>query len=203
MFDVGFFEIILISVISLIVLGPERLPKAARTVGRWVGKARATVSAFKTDIDRELQLEEMRAKLEEHTKFLQDAKSAIAKESHALSESANSIHQDMRQLVDSEEGDGAKANYKPYPEDGSDDALPLNKQSLTASSQSEEEDDDSYYDVPAHEQEYDEEDVVVNHYELAQQAKQKADSDQDNVEHQAEPQQDSTPSTKPNEPKQH
>ena len=47
MFDMGFWEVVLIFVILLIVVGPERLPKLARTVGLWVGKARTMVSSVR------------------------------------------------------------------------------------------------------------------------------------------------------------
>lgn len=64
MFDVGFWELSLIFVVALIVLGPERLPRAARTVGLWVGKARQVLSTVKADIDRELKAEELKAMME-------------------------------------------------------------------------------------------------------------------------------------------
>jgi len=54
-FDVGFWEIAIIAVIALLVIGPERLPKAARTAGLWVGKARRMVTDVKADIDREIR----------------------------------------------------------------------------------------------------------------------------------------------------
>ena len=55
MFDVGFWELAIIAVIALLVIGPERLPKAARTVGLWIGRARRIVSDVKADIDREIR----------------------------------------------------------------------------------------------------------------------------------------------------
>ena len=55
MFDVGFWELAIIAVIALLVIGPERLPKAARTAGLWVGKARRMVTDVKADIDREIR----------------------------------------------------------------------------------------------------------------------------------------------------
>jgi sec-independent protein translocase protein TatB len=55
MFDVGFWEISLIAVIALIILGPERLPKVARTAGLWIGKGRRMFADVKRDIDRELR----------------------------------------------------------------------------------------------------------------------------------------------------
>ncbi len=65
MFDIGFLELIVIAVIGLIVIGPERLPDVARTVGRWVGRTRRFVSQVKSDIDREIKQEELRKALEE------------------------------------------------------------------------------------------------------------------------------------------
>ncbi len=60
MFDVGFSELFLLLVVGLIVLGPERLPKVARTVGLWVGRARAMYTNVRSDIERELELEELK-----------------------------------------------------------------------------------------------------------------------------------------------
>ncbi len=59
MFDVSFSELLLIGVIALIVIGPERLPKVARTLGHLVGRAQRYVSDVKTDIQREMDLDEL------------------------------------------------------------------------------------------------------------------------------------------------
>lgn len=59
MFDVGFSEVVIIAIIALVILGPERLPKVARTIGFWVGKARRMVADVKTDIDREMRESEL------------------------------------------------------------------------------------------------------------------------------------------------
>ncbi len=67
MFDIGFWELCLVGLISLLVLGPERLPKAARIAGYWVGKTRSMVAAVKTEIKQELQAEEMRQILKEQS----------------------------------------------------------------------------------------------------------------------------------------
>lgn len=66
MFDIGFFELTLIGVVALIVVGPERLPALARTVGLWVGKARRMVSQVREDVERELRADEVRQMLKEH-----------------------------------------------------------------------------------------------------------------------------------------
>ena len=59
MFDVGFSEVVIIAIIALVILGPERLPKVARTLGFWVGKARRMVADVKSDIDREMRESEL------------------------------------------------------------------------------------------------------------------------------------------------
>ncbi len=63
MFDVGFWEIAIILVVALLVVGPERLPRLARTVGLWVGKGRRFVQTVKADVDRELAAEELKKTL--------------------------------------------------------------------------------------------------------------------------------------------
>ena len=64
MFDIGFWELTVIAVIALIVLGPERLPGLARTAGMWFSKLRRFVSNVKADIDKELKADEIRRALE-------------------------------------------------------------------------------------------------------------------------------------------
>lgn len=60
MFDVGFSEIMVIAVVALIVIGPERLPKVARTLGHLFGRAQRYVNEVKTDIQREMELDELK-----------------------------------------------------------------------------------------------------------------------------------------------
>ena len=60
MFDIGFSELLLIAVVALIVIGPERLPKAARTLGHLFGRMQRYVNDVKADISREMELEELR-----------------------------------------------------------------------------------------------------------------------------------------------
>ena len=60
MFDIAFSEMIIMAVIALVVVGPERLPKLARQVGEWMGKLQRYVADVKTDINRQMELEELR-----------------------------------------------------------------------------------------------------------------------------------------------
>lgn len=68
MFDIGFLELAIIAGIALIVLGPERLPGAARTVGRYIGQARRMVGNFQRQIEQEVRLDELNKKIMEDTK---------------------------------------------------------------------------------------------------------------------------------------
>lgn len=60
MFDISFPELLLILLVALLVIGPERLPRVARTMGMWVGRARAVFNSVRRDIEREAKLDELR-----------------------------------------------------------------------------------------------------------------------------------------------
>jgi len=64
MFDIGFWELAIIFVVALMVIGPDKLPGVARSVGTWVGRARRFVNNVKGDVERELRAEEMKQALE-------------------------------------------------------------------------------------------------------------------------------------------
>jgi sec-independent protein translocase protein TatB len=63
MFDIGFFELVLISVVALLVLGPEKLPGAIRTITLWIGRLRRSFNTIKQDIEREVGADEIRRQL--------------------------------------------------------------------------------------------------------------------------------------------
>ncbi|MGH8547928.1 MAG: Sec-independent protein translocase protein TatB [Methylococcales bacterium] len=63
MFDVGFWELVLIGVVGLIVIGPERLPGFVRVTGFWIGKARRTIASVKDEFKEELYAEDLRRTL--------------------------------------------------------------------------------------------------------------------------------------------
>ena len=64
MFDVGLLELMLVGIVALLVVGPERLPKLARTAGMWLGRGRRFISSVKEDIDREIKADELRQIIE-------------------------------------------------------------------------------------------------------------------------------------------
>ena len=61
MFDVGFGELVLLFVIGLLVLGPQRLPKVAAEIGKWVGRARRTATQLRRQLEREIELADLEA----------------------------------------------------------------------------------------------------------------------------------------------
>ena len=101
MFDVGFSEILIIAVVALIVLGPERLPKAARLAGLWVRKARAQWYSVKAELERELLDEELKRSLKGSMTELQQQMQSGQQELRAIddalkSESAETPADDKR-----------------------------------------------------------------------------------------------------------
>ncbi|MEN8176157.1 MAG: Sec-independent protein translocase protein TatB [Pseudomonadota bacterium] len=84
MFDVGFTELILIAVVALLVVGPQRLPAVARTAGLWFGRGKRLLTSVKADIEQELRTEELKRVLKEQAdsnplhEILEDTKSDLA-----------------------------------------------------------------------------------------------------------------------------
>ena len=80
MFDVGAPELLLIAIVALLVVGPKDLPRLLRTVGNWVGKARATARHFRTGVDamiREAEMEEMQKQWEAQNAAIMKAHPAV------------------------------------------------------------------------------------------------------------------------------
>ncbi|WP_233407872.1 Sec-independent protein translocase protein TatB [Marinomonas spartinae] len=81
MFDIGFSELLVIFVVALIVLGPERLPIAAKTAGLWIRKIRRSINAVQREINAQLDQEELARKIEQNNQRIlkegQDVQNAI------------------------------------------------------------------------------------------------------------------------------
>lgn len=85
MFDVGFSELVMVGLIALLVIGPERLPKVARIAGFWLGKTRTTIANVKAEIKQELHAEEMRQLLQQQ-QSIADELQQIASETQLAAE---------------------------------------------------------------------------------------------------------------------
>ncbi|MFT3801969.1 MAG: Sec-independent protein translocase protein TatB [Burkholderiaceae bacterium] len=77
MFDIGFSEMFVIAAVALVVLGPERLPKVARQAGEWMGKLRRYIDDVKSDINRQMELSELRNLKDQVTDAAQSLKSSV------------------------------------------------------------------------------------------------------------------------------
>ena len=64
MFDVGFWELVVVFVLGLLVLGPDRLPRVARNVGQWIARAKAVANRFQREIEREIAMQDLQARYE-------------------------------------------------------------------------------------------------------------------------------------------
>lgn len=89
MFDVGFSELMVIAVVALLVLGPERLPKVARTAGHLLGRLQRYVNDVKADINREMQLDELRKMKQQITESARDFETSVNKELVAVETEVN------------------------------------------------------------------------------------------------------------------
>lgn len=98
MFDIGFSEMVVLAVVALVVLGPERLPKVSRTAGQWMGKMRRYVDDVKTDINRQMELSELRNLKTQVTDAAREIQSSV----DATVSGAQSQFDDLKQSVEAE-----------------------------------------------------------------------------------------------------
>jgi sec-independent protein translocase protein TatB len=89
MFDVGFSELIVIGLVALIVIGPQRLPGVARTVGHLLGRLQRYVNDVKSDINREMQLDELKKLQEQVTTEARAMESQVNDQLHSVETSLN------------------------------------------------------------------------------------------------------------------
>ena len=80
MFDVGFSELVVIGLVALVVIGPERLPRVARTLGHLAGRLQRYVADVKADINREIELDELRKMRDEMQKAASDIETSVSAE---------------------------------------------------------------------------------------------------------------------------
>ena len=98
MFDIGFSELMVIAVVALIVIGPERLPKVARTLGHLFGRMQRYVNDVKADISREMELEELKklqATMQDAARSFEDS---VHREVHATESELHKIAQEANPM---------------------------------------------------------------------------------------------------------
>jgi sec-independent protein translocase protein TatB len=91
MFDVGLSELMVIAVVALVVIGPERLPKVARTAGLLLGRLQRYVGDVKADINREMQLDELKKMQQEMTDQVTNLQASVTHEMREVESSVNTV----------------------------------------------------------------------------------------------------------------
>lgn len=104
MFDVSFTELMVIGVIALVVLGPERLPKVARTLGHLMGRAQRSVNDVKADIQREIELDELRKFKQSMDNAAGELRSSLAETENSLQGAAQSIKSEIDTVTQQAQG---------------------------------------------------------------------------------------------------
>jgi sec-independent protein translocase protein TatB len=89
MFDIGFSELLVIGVVALVVIGPERLPRVARTLGHLAGRLQRYVADVKSDINREIELDELRKMRDSMQKAASEMQSSVDTELNKTAEDLN------------------------------------------------------------------------------------------------------------------
>lgn len=113
MFDIGFSEIVVIAVVALIVIGPERLPKTARTLGHLFGRLQRYVADVKADINREIQLDELRKLQQEVRQAASDIETSVSAVARDVESGVRNVQSDLNAaaskptVVDQKDGEGA------------------------------------------------------------------------------------------------
>ena len=101
MFDIGFGELMMIAVIALVVLGPERLPKAARTLGTLLRRVREGWENVRAEVEREMEAEELKQKLKEAQDFMRQSgreiEDSVREGTDNLRRTAESIHEQLNE----------------------------------------------------------------------------------------------------------
>jgi sec-independent protein translocase protein TatB len=110
MFDVSFGEILLIAVVALVVLGPERLPGAARTAGALLRRVRRGWDSVRAEVMRELEAEELRAKLKEAQEAARAAVDETRKHASTAADALGSVAREARERIDEARAEAARAS---------------------------------------------------------------------------------------------
>lgn len=121
MFDIGFSELLVIAVVALLVLGPERLPRAARFAGLWVRRARAQWYAVKSELETELADEDMRRSIHRAQEELREAQAELQRDGERLRAQLRDVEAQMTRPGGTPADDAGAQGSTPRPRDVYDD----------------------------------------------------------------------------------
>jgi len=108
MFDIGFSELLVIGIIALVVIGPEKLPRMARTVGVLAGRLQRYVADVKADINREIELEELRKMRDSMQQAASSFETSVQSELNKTETELNKSVEDLNKSVDAADWREAK-----------------------------------------------------------------------------------------------
>jgi sec-independent protein translocase protein TatB len=114
MFDVGFSELVLLFVIGLLILGPERLPRVASQIGRWVGRARRTATQLRMQLEREMTMSEIMEKKRKTEREKPDQPTEPT-ETRSGTDDAVAGDDSASAVLPKEVGDAARESVEPEP----------------------------------------------------------------------------------------
>jgi sec-independent protein translocase protein TatB len=128
MFDIGFSELVVIGVVALIVIGPERLPKVARTAGHLYGRLQRYVSTVKSDIGREIQMDELRRAGQSFKESVESAASGVEQQATVVDDFLRKEASNVTQAVTA--GVGSVSAAEPAAQPSENEAEHALQQSL-------------------------------------------------------------------------
>ena len=128
MFDIGFSEIVVIGVVALVVIGPERLPKTARTLGHLFGRLQRYVAEVKADISREMELDELRKLQREMQGAARDFQQSVTTAANEMQSGLRNVERELNEAGTSSASatpsSGAAASSASTPSDASTSPAP-------------------------------------------------------------------------------
>ncbi len=113
MFDIGFTELMVIGLVALIVIGPEKLPRVARTVGHLAGRLQRYVADVKADINREIELDELRKMRDSMQQAAREMETSVQSEVHKTETELNTAAEEVKQSVEDRKPEAAASPADP------------------------------------------------------------------------------------------
>ena len=101
MFDIGFPELVMISIVALLVIGPEKLPETIRTISLWVGRLQRSFTNIRREIENEIGADEIRAQLHNESimKDLEEAKNTISQVQQDVRETISAAEAELKEIT--------------------------------------------------------------------------------------------------------
>lgn len=117
MFDIGFSEILVIMVVALVVIGPERLPKVARSMGQWWGRIQRYLNKIKQDVNSSIELEELRETQRKFQAEADEMERSLSSAGSEINHSLSMLEKELENSAQNPDKDVAPPAPSPLPPD--------------------------------------------------------------------------------------